>query len=202
MTNAQATIQRLQEGNQRYFSHSPDLVPRAFSPEASCLNTPQQPLAIVLGCSDSRVPPEILFDANIGDLFVVRTAGNIAGPTQIGSIEFAALQFGTPLIVVLGHSGCGAVTATLECLQNGATHSSEEFQSTLDLIAPALDRSPSLLEVDEFAIRLESAVESNIRFWVDQIRDRPLLDQLSREKGLHIIGAQYSFQTGRVSFLQ
>jgi carbonic anhydrase len=162
----------------------------------------QEPFAIILGCSDSRVPAEIVFDQGLGDLFVIRVAGNIVAPSQIGSVEFAAERFGTRLVVVLGHSQCGAVLATLEELRRPTESQSRNLRSIVDRIRPSVE---ALLETelghDPDAL-VREGVRANIRVSVDHLRHgSEVLEQLIREDGLLVVGAEYSLETGVVEFL-
>mgnify|MGYP001828668801 CR=1 FL=1 len=161
----------------------------------------QEPFAIILGCSDSRVPAEIVFDQGLGDLFVIRVAGNIVAPSLVGSVEFAAAQFGTSLIVVLGHSSCGAVSATLAGLANPDRELSPNLGEIIDRIRPSieklLEKEPAL-SADEL---LQQAVRNNIRASANQLRRGSLvLERLVAEEGLLILGAEYSLETGVVEF--
>jgi len=161
----------------------------------------QEPLAIILGCSDSRVPAEIVFDQGLGDLFVIRVAGNIVAPSQIGSVEFAAAQFCTRLVVVLGHTQCGAIEATLEQLQRRTEDQSRNLRSIVDRVRPAVW---TLLETDlrnDPPAMLRQAVRANIRMSVNQLsHGSAILEQLIDEEGLMIVGAEYSLETGEVEF--
>ena len=161
----------------------------------------QEPFAIILGCSDSRVPAEIVFDQGLGDLFVIRVAGNIVAPSQIGSVEFAAGRFGTPLVVVLGHSACGAILATLEELRRPSGAQSRNLRSIVDRIRPSVE--PLLateLARDPDAL-VRQAVRANIRVAADQLRHGSgVLEQLIKEDGLLVVGAEYSLETGVVDF--
>ena len=161
----------------------------------------QDPSAIILGCADARVPVELVFDQGLGDLFVIRIAGNIVAPSQVGSIEFAAKEFGTRLVVVLGHSGCGAVAATLAHLQRDTDECTKNVHSIVDRIAPAVE--PLLgegLEADPEKLLME-AVRANVRASVDQLKKAsPLLEDLQANDGLEIVGAKYSLQRGVVDF--
>ena len=164
---------------------------------------PQSPFAIILACSDSRVPTELIFDQGIGDLFVIRVAGNIVAPSQIGSIEYAAKQFGTRLVVVLGHSNCGAIIATLRELALKESHRSPNLRAIVDRIRPALD---SVLEeyydVEDEAV-IASCVRANIQASVDGLQHGSLiLEQLIEAKELNIIGAEYSIETGYIDFFE
>jgi carbonic anhydrase len=201
MVSAQDALARLREGNLRFASD--ELRSSAFADTArrAELAKSQQPFAIVLGCSDSRVPAELVFDQGLGDLFVIRVAGNIVAPSQVGSVEFAADRYGTRLVVVLGHSQCGAILATLEELHRPTENQSRNLRSIVDRIRPSvegllgteLERDPDEL--------LRQSVRVNIRASVDHLRHgSPLLEQLVREEGLLVVGAEYSLETGLVDF--
>jgi carbonic anhydrase len=203
MISAQEAIDRLRDGNQRFISgtqvegHQPNQYRRVLTSEK------QEPFAIILGCSDSRVPAEIVFDQGLGDLFVIRVAGNIVAPSQIGSVEFAATRFGTPLVIVLGHSQCGAVLATLDLLrQETPVRRSINERSIVDRIMPAL---VSLMNSDagnDPEVLCEAAVRANVRASVDQLRNgSKVLEQLINDQELRIVGAEYSLETGAVQFL-
>lgn len=201
MIPAQEALLRLQEGNRRFVSQL------AAEWESSHVRrnelvADQEPFAIILGCSDSRVPAEIVFDQGLGDLFVIRVAGNIVAPSQIGSIEFAAERFGTRLVVVLGHSQCGAVSATLEELQRPGETPSRNLRAIVGRIQPAVQ---TLLETelrhDSHAL-MHQAVRANIRASVNQLRHgSEILENLVEKGGLRIVGAEYSLETGVVEFL-
>jgi carbonic anhydrase len=199
---AHDALQRLREGNRRFASNirgSDAFVSHTRRVE---LTAGQQPFAIILGCSDSRVPAEIVFDQGLGDLFVIRVAGNIVAPSQVGSVEFAASRFGTKLVVVMGHSQCGAIEATLEELLDGATNQSRGLRSIVDRVRPAVE---TLLAgrpgVDRKTIARE-AVRANVRASVDHLsHGSELLERLVYNDGLLIVGAEYSLDTGVVTFL-
>lgn len=161
----------------------------------------QEPFAIILGCSDSRVPAEIVFDQGLGDLFVIRVAGNIVASSQVGSVEFAAARFGTRLVVVLGHSQCGAVLATLEELQQPMDYPSRNLRSIVDRIRPSVE--PLLateLRHDQDAL-VREAVRANIRASANHLRHgSEVLEQLVQNSGLLVVGAEYSLETGAVGF--
>jgi carbonic anhydrase len=201
MIPAQEALQRLREGNRRFASDvsSRDML---MSPtRRRMLMTGQEPFAIILGCSDSRVPAEIVFDQGLGDLFVIRVAGNIVAPSQVGSVEFAAARFATRLVVVLGHSQCGAVLATLEELQRPTENQSPNLHSIVDRVRPSVE---GLLETElrhdpEALVR--QAVRANIRASTNQLRHgSEILENLIRKEGLLVIGAEYSLETGVVHF--
>ena len=161
----------------------------------------QKPFAIILGCSDSRVPAEMVFDQGLGDLFVIRVAGNVVAPSQIGSVEFAAEWYGTQLVVVLGHSWCGAVSATLESLTQQTTHRSENLRSIVDRVRPSV--APLLeteLRQNPDAL-MHQAVRANIRASVNHLRHgSDVLESLIQQGKLLIVGAEYSLETGVVDF--
>ncbi|MFZ1909611.1 MAG: carbonic anhydrase, partial [Burkholderiales bacterium] len=161
----------------------------------------QEPFAIILGCSDSRVPAEIVFDQGLGDLFVIRVAGNIVAPSLVGSVEFAAERFGTRLVVVLGHSNCGAILATIEELfRPGASHS-HNLRSIVDRVRPSVETLLATeLRHDHDAL-VREAVRANIRASASHLRHgSSLLEQLIQADGLLVVGAEYSLETGVVDF--
>lgn len=159
----------------------------------------QQPFAVILGCSDARVPAEIVFDQGVGDLFVIRVAGHVVNPSQIGSVEYAVSQFGTRLVVVLGHSRCGAVDATLRRLVEGETPESRHIAAITDRIAPNI---APLLSVIDPAQRMEQAVVANVRASIDHLcHGSPQLDELTQTGRLHVRGAVYQLATGKVELL-
>lgn len=163
----------------------------------------QQPFAIVLGCSDSRVPAELVFDQGLGDLFVIRVAGNIVAPSQVGSVEFAAERFGTRLVVVLGHSQCGAITATVEELLQPAGSGSPNLRSIVNRVRPSL---VSLLDTEyrnDPAKLVARGVRANVAYAANHLRyGSALLEQLMLEGGLRVVGAEYSVETGEVEFFE
>jgi len=154
---------------------------------------------VILGCSDSRVPAETVFDQGLGDLFVIRVAGNIVAPSQVGSIEFAAEHFGTRLVIVLGHSHCGAVNATIDHLENPGPSASVGLQSIVDRVRPSVE---TLISAGLSGCELsDAAVKANVRSSVDKLRHGSvLLENLIDEDGLVIIGAEYDLSTGKVEF--
>jgi carbonic anhydrase len=198
---ARDALRRLQEGNHRFATDTRSADNLSSLTRRAELVTGQQPFAIILGCSDSRVPAEIVFDQGLGDLFVIRVAGNIVAPSQIGSVEFAADRFGTRLVVVLGHSQCGVVQATLQELQQpDATHS-RSLRSIVNRVRPALE---SLLEtelVDEPDALMREAVRANVRVSANQLRHgSEILERLIEHEGLEVVGAEYSLESGVVHF--
>ena len=201
MIPAQEALGRLKEGNRRFVSDAADPGRLAGRTHRSQLVSGQAPFAIVLGCSDSRVPAELVFDQGLGDLFVIRVAGNIVAPSQVGSVEFAAERCGSRLVVVLGHSQCGAILATLEELQRPTETQSPNLRSIVDRVRPSVE---GLLATDlrhdpEALVR--SAVRANVRASVDHLRHgSDVLEQLIRTGGLVVAGAEYSLETGAVEF--
>jgi len=201
MIPALEALQRLRDGNERFISGVRSLDTLMSGTRRSELVAGQEPFAVILGCSDSRVPVEMVFDQGLGDLFVIRVAGNVVASSQIGSVEFAAEAFGTRLVVVLGHSRCGAVTATLEELQRPSENQSRNLRSIVDRIRPSVQ---SLLTTDLHADSLvEQAVRANVRVAASTLRNGSVvLEQLIREDGLLVVGAVYSLETGEVEFFE
>ncbi len=203
-TAALEALEKLKAGNQRFVDHiqsGQDLTSpvRAFSD----LNAPQKPTAIILGCSDSRVPAEIVFDQSLGDLFVIRVAGNIVAPSQVGSVEFAASLFGTRLVVVLGHSNCGAILATLGELQQAQDLQSPNLRSIVDRIRPSVQALLEMEQIHHHDDFVHLAVRANVRASVNQLRHgSALLEQLIQSEGLLVVGAEYSLETGVVDFFE
>ena len=200
MLTARDALHRLREGNARFVSRLNGEESLVLRPVA--LPETQEPLAIVLGCSDARVPAEIVFDQGLGDLFVIRVAGNIVAPSQVGSVEFAAARFGTRLVVVLGHSGCGAILATLEELKRPGETQSRNLRAIVDRVRPSvLGLLATELANDHDAL-VTQAVRANIRTSVDHLRHgSEVLEQLIRDDGLIVVGAEYSLESGVVEFL-
>lgn len=201
MIPAQEALQRLRDGNRRFVAsiENPDhAVTRRVE-----LTAEQAPFAIILGCSDSRVPAELVFDQGLGDLFVVRVAGNIVAPSQVDSVEFAASRFGTRLVVVLGHTQCGAILATIEELQQPAENQSRSLRSIVDRVRPAVE---GLLKTNlrhDMDGLVSHAVRSNVHLSVNHLRyGSAVLEQLMREEGLLVVGAEYSLETGVVEFFE
>jgi carbonic anhydrase len=191
---------RLQEGNRRFATDTRS-ADNLSSLTRRALMVGQQPFAIILGCSDSRVPAEIIFDQGLGDLFVIRVGGNIVAPSQIGSVEFAADQFGTRLVVVLGHSQCGVVTATLKELLAPDSQHSRNLRSIVDRVRPSLEGLLKTNLVHDPDALLREAVRANVRVSANQLRHgSEVLERLIDHDGLHVVGAEYSLETGVVDF--
>ena len=201
MITALESLQRLKDGNARFAANVRGLESFLSQERRAQLAKQQAPHAIILGCSDSRVPAEIVFDQGLGDLFVIRVAGNIVAPSQVGSVEYAAEQFGTRLVVVLGHSQCGAILATLDELQRPAERQSPNLRSIVDRVRPSV---ATLLDTDLRHDRdalVSHAVRANVRTSVDHLRHgSAVLEQHMTRDGLLVVGAEYNLETGCVDF--
>jgi carbonic anhydrase len=200
MLPAIEALTRLRSGNRRFVTDQTTAAV-ASSARRAALVDGQEPFAIILGCSDSRVPAELVFDQGFGDLFVIRVAGNIVAPSQVGSVEFAAAQFGTRLVVVMGHTQCGAVTATLDAMRGHTTNHSRYLRSIVDRVRPSLE--PLLVERNDEITEslLHEAIQANVRAAANQLRHgSALLEQLIQSDGLLVVGAEYSLATGVVTF--
>jgi carbonic anhydrase len=201
MIPANEAFARLREGNARFTSNADRSSSFMSSARRLTPTQTQQPFAIILGCSDARVPAEIVFDQGLGDLFVIRVAGNIVAPSQVGSVEFAAARFNTRLVVVLGHSQCGAIAATLEELQQPTENQSQNIRSIVDRVRPSVE---GLLRTDlkhDLPALKKEAVRVNVRASADHLRHGSyILEQLIQNDGLLVVGAEYSVETGVVDF--
>ena len=191
-------FQRLVEGNDRFIEGDSN-----FSRQDTLDRSGQAPFAVILGCSDSRVPAELVFDQGLGDLFVIRIAGNVIAPSQIGSIEFAVERFGTPLVIVLGHTSCGAISATVEALMNPTVQTQcLNIGSIVKRIAPSVQEllnSGANLNKDQL---ISSACKANIRSSVNQLQhSSEFIEEMVEAGKLAIVGAEYDLETGRVNFL-
>lgn len=201
MLDAAAALDRLKAGNRRFVEGVRSIDTLISHMRRDDLLDAQMPFAVVVGCSDSRVPVEMIFDQGLGDLFVIRVAGNIVAPSQVGSVEFAAERYGVRLVVVLGHSRCGAIQATLEDLLDPSGGTSRNLRSIVDRIRPSI---AGLLDTglrdDPAALALQAS-RANVRTAADHLRHgSALLEKLVREQGLHIVGAHYSLETGAVDW--
>ena len=201
MMSAQEALDRLRTGNGEFASSMRSGEALLNNPRRAELPQDQNPFAIILGCSDARVPAEIVFNQGLGDLFVIRVAGNIVAPSQVGSVEFAAARYDTPLVVVLGHSQCGAILATLEELQQPTENQSRNLRSIVDRVRPSVE---VLLRTDlrnDLDALVRHAVRANAGASVDHLRHgSELLEQLIQNNGLAVVGAEYSVETGIVEF--
>ncbi len=203
MIPAREALERLREGNVRFAANVSGADTFVSHTRRTALAAGQQPFAIILGCSDSRVPAELVFDQGLGDLFVIRVAGNIVAPSQVGSVEFAAARFSTNLVVVLGHSQCGAIAATIEELQRPEENQSRNLRSIVDRVRPSVEALLATELRHNLPALAEAAIRANIRTSVDQLRHgSEVLEQLIREHGLVIVGAEYSLETGLVDFFE
>jgi len=192
---------RLREGNARFVANQMRTLDHAHESRRAELVSGQAPFAIVLGCSDSRVPAELVFDQGFGDLFVIRVAGNIVAPSQVGSVEFAAERYGTSLVVVMGHTQCGAILATLEELTGGAASTSGNLRSIVDRVRPSVPTVIAAARGTDPNALVSLAVRANVRASVDHLRHgSALLERLIDRNGLLIVGAEYSLETGVVDF--
>ncbi|MBF5045068.1 carbonic anhydrase [Aggregicoccus sp. 17bor-14] len=196
-------LQRLRDGNARFVAHVRSAETLARQLLRAELALGQKPFAVLLGCSDSRVPAELVFDQGLGDLFVIRVAGNIVAPSQIGSVEFAVEAFGTQLVVVLGHTLCGAITATLSTLLDGATPSTRNLNSIVNRIRPALEGWVTKGSTESREELRTRAVRANVRASVSQLRHgSELLEARVLAGELLIVGAEYDLETGVVDFFE
>jgi len=189
LPSSDSSLQKLMEGNLRYVSDTPQNT-EPLDERRRELASGQNPFAIIIGCSDSRVPPEIIFDQSLGDLFVVRVAGNVAGPIEMDSIEYSADKLRTPLIFVLGHQGCGAVKAVLQGTANA------DLENIAPLIQEAVDAAKNL-PGDPFM----NAVKANVRLNKKRLEENPILQALIKQKKLKIVGGYYELESGQVRLL-
>jgi len=201
MIPAREALQQLIDGNQRFVSGAASPAHQRDQARRAELVADQKPFAIILGCSDSRVPAEMVFDQGLGDLFVIRVAGNVVAPSQVGSVEFAAEWFDTRLVVVLGHTCCGAVSATLDELTGQSTHPSRNLRSIVDRVRPAVEPLLETELVHNPTLLAARAVRANIRASVGHLRHgSEVLEKLILEDRLLVVGAEYSLETGIVDF--
>jgi carbonic anhydrase len=198
-TTALEALQRLREGNRRFVAGMQIVDGPSCLIRRAELLAGQQPIAIVLGCSDSRVPAEIVFGQGLGELFVIRVAGNIVAPSQVESVEFAAERLGTRLVVALGHSQCGAVLATLEELQRPDHRQPRRLRSIVDRIRPSIEGLLASNPPKDPEALVGEAVRANVRASANQLRQGSrVLEGLIERDGLLIVGAEYSLETGVV----
>lgn len=201
MVSAQDALEQLRDGNRRFVSDAQGRGTLADQTRRSQLGAEHSPFAIILGCSDSRVPLEIIFDQGLGDLFVIRVAGNVVAPSQIGSVEYAVERYGIPIVLVVGHTMCGAVIATLDDLNRPSENRSPNVRSIVSRIRPSIE---DLLDTDvakDPDVLLEHAVRANIRASVDGLRHgSEIIEQLIDADKLVVAGAEYSIESGVVEF--
>ena len=203
MISAAEALERLKQGNKEFASGQPAKAkdPHLTLVQRATLAQEQNPFAIILGCSDSRVPAEIIFNQGLGDLFVIRVAGNIVAPSQVGSVEFAADSFGCPLVVVLGHTHCGAISSTIEALKNPNALSSVNLMSIVNRVRPSVEILMQTELKDDLEKLSMHAVKSNVFASVNQLRHgSAVLENLIAKGKLKVVGAEYSLETGEVSF--
>lgn len=200
MISASEALERLREGNHRFVTDQAK--PRVFDRQARReLVAGQEPFAVILGCSDSRVPAELVFDLGFGDLFVIRVAGNIVAPSQVGSIEFAAAYFGTKLVVVMGHEQCGAITAAVADLDGTAGATSPNLRSIVDRVRPSVETVMAIRPDADRATIMREAIRANVRAATNHLRHgSAMLEGLIHDEGLMVVGAEYSLETGVVDF--
>ena len=201
MISALEALDRLREGNHRFVSGVRSVESLMSQLRRGELVEGQEPFAVILGCSDSRVPVEMIFDQGLGDLFVIRVAGNIVAASQVGSVEFAAARFGTRLVVVLGHTRCGAIQATLGELQRPSDTQSRNLRSIVDRVRPSVEGLLATeLRHNPEALAKE-AIRSNVRVSANYLRHgSEILEQLIQNDSLLVVGAEYSLETGAVEF--
>lgn len=194
-------LERLRQGNARFVDGDRCIDTYLSHTRIDAHIGGQAPFAVVLGCSDSRVPVEIIFDVGLGDLFVVRVAGNIVAPSLIGSIELAAERFGPRLVVVLGHTGCGAVDAAISAVQTSANASSGSVNDIVERIRPSIAAVLADGDAGDRDALMRDSVRANVRNSVAELRQgSEMLERLIRDEGLKIVGAEYSLETGLVHF--
>jgi carbonic anhydrase len=193
-------LRRLREGNARFVSGTPSVASLSSQMNREAHAAGQQPFAIILTCSDSRVPTEMIFDQGIGDLFVIRVAGNVVAPSLVGSVEFAAATFGTHLAVVMGHTSCGAVKATLDVLAGKTDLPSENIRDIVDRIRPA---ATAVVEASRGGDVLPAAIRANVRTSVEHLRrGSRVLEEMVRKGEVTVVGAEYDLVSGVVDFFE
>lgn len=201
MLTAEEALERLKKGNQRFVLGETNHQKLLTHQQRAEMAENQEPFAIILGCSDSRVPAEMVFDQGLGDLFVIRVAGNIVAPSQVGSVEFAADSFSCPLVVVLGHSHCGAIHSTIEVLKNPEQKSSANLMSIVNRVRPAVEILMQTELKDDFEKLSHHAVRANVFGSVNQLRHgSAVIENLILKGKLKVVGAEYSLETGEVTF--
>ena len=199
---AKAALDRLRDGNRRFVANQPTATHFLSPLRRVALAEEQRPFAIVLGCSDSRVPAELVFDQGFGDLFVIRVAGNIVAPSQVGSVEFAAARLGVRLVVVMGHSQCGVVIAAVEEALGQTTSESRNVRSIVDRLRPTVESLMTGRKDRDVAPLVADAVRANVRASVDHLRHgSELLERMIQNDGVLVVGAEYSLESGVVTFL-
>lgn len=188
-TTPKAAFERLMKGNQRYVDNKLQHPNRTKESREALINQ-QSPFAVVLGCSDSRVSPEIIFDEGIGDLFVVRVAGNVVSPIVLDSIEYSAIYLKSSIILVLGHENCGAVSAVVQ-------RNTKDIESVAALIEPAIKASEN-----QEGNRIENAIKTNVRLMVEQIKKTAVISKLIEEGNIDVVGGYYRLGTGTIDIIK
>lgn len=202
MMSAREALERLKSGNREFVSRMQGGDAALNDSRRAELPQIQNPFAIILGCSDARVPAEIVFNQGLGDLFVIRVAGNIVAPSQVGSVEFAAARYDTALVVVLGHTQCGGILATLEALQQSSENLSPGLKSIVDRVRPSVEPLLKTNLRNDLDALVRNAVRANVAVSVNHLRHgSALMEQLIQEGKLAVVGAEYSLETGAVEFL-
>ncbi|OTG65527.1 carbonic anhydrase [Acinetobacter silvestris] len=201
MLTAQEALERLKQGNQRFVKGETQHIKFLSHQQRAEMAESQEPFAIILGCSDSRVPAEMVFDQGLGDLFVIRVAGNIVAPSQVGSVEFAADSFSCPVVVVLGHTHCGAISSTIEALRNPECPPSANLMSIVNRVRPSVEILMQTELKDDLQKLSVHAIRSNVFASVNQLRHgSAVLESLIAKGQLKVVGAEYSLETGEVTF--
>ncbi len=200
MLTAEEALDRLKKGNQRFVKGETSHPKLLTHQQRTEMADSQEPFAIILGCSDSRVPAEMVFDQGLGDLFVIRVAGNIVAPSQVGSVEFAAESFHCPLVIVLGHTHCGAISSTIEALRNPGQAPSANLMSIVNRVRPSIEILMQTELKDDIKKLSMHAVKANVFASVNQLRHgSAVLENLIAKGKLKVVGAEYSLETGEVS---
>lgn len=194
ISNADPALQRLLEGNRRFATNQATALNRSESRRKE-VAAGQKPFAAILGCADSRVPPEIIFDCGLGDLFIVRTAGQVLDRAVLGSLELGVVELGVPLILVLGHENCGAVKETLEVLE-GHTQAHGQINSLVEGIKPAVEKAKG-----KAGDKVENVVRANVELIVSQLRNTPLLADAITKGQVKIVGGRYDLHSGVVEII-
>jgi carbonic anhydrase len=198
--SALEALDRLRAGNARFASNVISIEALARQLDRAALKRAQSPFAIVLGCSDSRAPAELVFEAGLGELFVIRVAGNVVSPSQVGSVEFGAERFGCRLVVVMGHTQCGAIDATLEAVEKGSPPGSDNVMSIVERVRPAVEAARLAGGDRETVAR--AATRINVRTAVQHLRHgTPAIERLVTQEGMMVVGAEYDLESGRVEFI-
>lgn len=201
--SAEEALERLHQGNAQFVRNIEAHKPLELLTRSSDLGQPQRPCAIIVGCSDARVPAELVFNQGLGDLFVIRVAGHVIAPSQIGSVEFAAAQFGVRLVVVLGHTQCGAVKATIESMRDPVVASSANLRSIVTRIQPGIAGLLALSPPPDEETLMRGAVRANVWASVGHLRaGSKVIEDMIQEQGLVVTGAEYDIHTGKVEFLE